>query len=66
MLLPLMLEFEVLVTVHKNIEHQQNPSNLLVAVLILGKTQSTGRFGAHDPKRPTGAKDIETGQIITG
>lgn len=60
------LDFEVLVTVDKNIEYQQNPKNLPMAVLIL--SANSNRLEDLVPLIPNalaGLNDIKQGEIIT-
>lgn len=59
-------DFEVLVTVDKNIEYQQNPKNLPMAVLIL--SANSNRLEDLMPLIPTALSaltDIKSGEIIT-
>ncbi len=59
-------DFEVLVTVDKNIEYQQNPKNFPMAILIL--SANSNRLEDLMPLIPTALSaltDIKSGEIIT-
>lgn len=58
-------EFDVLVTVDKNIEYQQDISNIPVAILILAAR--TNRYESLSPLIPNALRALETvkkGEII--
>jgi 5,10-methenyltetrahydromethanopterin hydrogenase len=58
--------FEVLITVDKNIQHQQNKEKLSIAVLIL--SAKSNRYESLSPLIPKALKileNIKIGEIIT-
>jgi hypothetical protein len=58
-------EFDVLITVDKNIEHQQNKRDLPIAILIL--SAKSNRYESLSPLIPEALKVLETikiGEII--
>jgi PIN like domain len=58
--------FEVLITVDKNIEHQQNKEKLSIAILIL--SAKSNRYESLSPLIPEALKileNIKIGEIIT-
>lgn len=57
--------FEVLITVDKNIEHQQNKTNLPIAIIIL--SAKSNRYESLSPLIPKAInvlKSIKIGEII--
>jgi hypothetical protein len=60
------LSFEVLITVDKNIQHQQNKEKLSIAILIL--SAKSNRYESLSPLIPKALKileNIKIGEIIT-
>ena len=57
--------FEILITVDKNIQHQQNKDNLSIAIIIL--SAKSNRYESLSPLIPEALKAVEnikTGEII--
>lgn len=58
--------FEILITVDKNIQHQQNTDNLSIAIIIL--SAKSNRYESLSPLVPKALKvleNIKIGEIIT-
>lgn len=58
LLLAASVEFDVLVTVDKNIEHQQNPDKLPMTILILSVINN--RFESISPLLPKALQSLES------
>ncbi len=59
------IDFEVLVTVDKNIEYQQNPKNLPMAILILSASSNRLQdLVSLIPKALLALGNIKSGEII--